>query len=207
MDDPNATPVELISFNAELIKSQVQLNWQTATEVNNYGFEIEREILKQVQNDYKWKKIGFAEGHGNSNSPKEYSFNDESPLNGLNKYRLKQIDTDGSFEYSDTVEVKIEMPAKYKLSQNYPNPFNPTTTINYSIPNAETLHATTQQVTSVQVKIYNMLGQEVATLVDKKQSPGNYEVKFDASNLNSGIYFYHLKSGEFSESKKMILLK
>ncbi|MCF6271504.1 MAG: T9SS type A sorting domain-containing protein [Melioribacteraceae bacterium] len=202
-------PVELTSFTAHFDKLNdqcVELNWRTATEVDNYGFEVQRLQDEKIEKLQDWEMLGFVEGHGNSNSPKDYSFVDANPLNGTNQYRLKQIDTDGSFEYSEILEVELDLPTKFELSQNYPNPFNPTTTIKYSIP-VETRRGVLPQATSVQLKIYNLLGQEVATLVNKKQTPGRYEVKFDASNLTSGVYIYRLVSEGFVNSKKFILLK
>jgi len=192
-------PVELVSFTASLTNSaDVVLNWQTATEVNNYGFEVERKILKQVQNDGEsWEKIGFVEGYGNSNSPKDYNFRDTNPLPGTMKYRLKQIDTDGTFEYSEIIEVEIGIPTKFALFQNYPNPFNPTTEISYSLP----------KESDVTLKVYNTLGKEVVTLVNKRQEAGKYNVTFNAENLSSGIYFYSIRTAENASVKKMILLR
>ena len=187
----NAFPVELTSFIAQLIKNKVSLNWQTATEINNYGFDIER-----ITSD-TWQKIGFVNGNGNSNSPKKYSFIDRNPTGGCNfKYRLKQIDNDGQFEYSDVVEVEI-VPIKFSLYQNYPNPFNPKTIIKFSISTAD----------KITLKIYNPLGAVVSTLIDEIKQPGNYNFTFDARYLPSGIYFYNLQSHEGSITKKMILLK
>jgi hypothetical protein len=124
-------PVELNSFTVKAKNGQVILNWRTETEVNNYGFEVERCALSaecQV-----WEKIGFINGNGNSNSVKEYSFTDKNPKGGSKyQYRLKQIDNDGHFEYSEIVEVEV-VPVKFELSQNYPNPFNPSTVISYSV--------------------------------------------------------------------------
>jgi hypothetical protein len=144
----DVVPVELVSFTAALMNSKVQLNWRTATETNNFGFEIERRINKD-----EWNNIGFVEGQGNSISPKSYSFTDASPVGGSKfQYRLKQMDTDGSFEYSDIVEVEI-VPYQYELSQNYPNPFNPNTVIEFSLP---------ENVNNVRLSIYNALGEKVA---------------------------------------------
>ncbi len=193
-------PVELISFTASVIDNSVILNWRTETETNNYGFQVERKKEKCESN---WKNIGFVEGAGNSNSPKKYSFADNVTESGRYSYRLKQIDLNGTFEYSNIVEVNIGSPDKFELMQNYPNPFNPTTTIKYTIPaigNVETLHATS-------LNVYNILGETIATLVNEKQAPGTYAVKFDASNLPSGVYFYTLQYGNFVATKKMILLK
>ena len=203
--NPTGTPlpVELSSFSAATIGSTVKLSWNTATEVNNYGFEVERKILKQVQNDKtNWENIGFVNGNGNSNSPKSYSYEDKDLTLGKYSYRLKQIDNDGQFEYSKTVAVDINGVKKFELSQNYPNPFNPITTIKYTVP---TVGA--ENLLPIQLKIYNMLGEEVAILVNTQQPAGNYEVKFDASNLTSGVYFYKIVSGKYSEIKKMILLR
>jgi len=193
-------PVELTSFSAQANSNNVELSWVTATEVNNYGFDIERKI-----DENNWEKVAFIEGHGNSNSTKYYSYNDKGIATvGKVFYRLKQLDIDGTFEYSKTIEVVIDAPNSFKLVQNYPNPFNPTTTIQYSIPNVKTLHATSQPV---QLKIYDELGKEITTLVNEQQKPGVYKVQFDASNLSSGIYYYQLKSKNFSKIKKMLLLK
>ncbi len=194
-------PVELITFQAFTANNKIELKWETATEVNNYGFEIER---AEDSNQINWEKIGFVEGNGNSNSPKQYTFVDNSVLSGKYFYRLKQIDIDGSFEYSNIIEIDLSMVTEFNLAQNYPNPFNPNTIIKYSIPQLETLHANSQQV---QLKIYDILGREIATLVNEKQSPGNYEVTFDAVGLPTGIYFYKLTAGSFTDVKKMILMK
>ncbi len=144
-----------------------------------------------------WENIGFVVGHGNSNSPKTYSFTDDSPLGGSKfQYRLKQIDTDGKYEYSDEIEVEI-IPSKFALYQNYPNPFNPSTKIKYQIP----------EVSFVTLKVYDVLGKEVAALVNEEKQAGNYEVEFNAINLPSGIYFYRLQTGNFVATKKMVLMK
>jgi hypothetical protein len=196
--------VELTTFTAIGNGSEVVLNWQTATEVNNYGFEVERCIAQISNLCHNWETIGFVEGHGNSNSPKDYSFTDTwTPLSASAiKYRLKQIDSDGKYEYSDVVEIQLESPKEYMLSQNYPNPFNPSTTIKYSIPvNLQS------EISDVKLVVYDILGKEIATLVNTKQSAGNHEVEFNASNLPSGVYIYSFQSGEFVSSKKMILIK
>ncbi|MDA3860065.1 MAG: T9SS type A sorting domain-containing protein [Melioribacteraceae bacterium] len=207
----DALPVELTSFTAKSINNSILLAWQTATEVNNYGFEIQRQNqVSSIENQDKnqsWENIGFVEGHGNSNSPRDYSFIDENPLQGITQYRLKQMDTDGGFEYSKIIEVELDVPTKFELSQNYPNPFNPTTTIQYSIPSIQIPLFGGVRGGLVTLKIYNTLGQEVATLVNEKQTPGKYEVEFNAEQLTSGIYIYRLVSGEFISSKKLLLLK
>jgi photosystem II stability/assembly factor-like uncharacterized protein len=189
-------PVELISFTATTLGNAVKLNWKTETEINNYGFEIERKILKHVQND-SWEKIGFVNGSGNSNSPKDYSFVDDKVSNGKYSYRLKQIDNDGKYEYSNVIEADYEAITKYELSQNYPNPFNPTTKISWQSP--VNSHQT--------LRVYDVLGNELATLVNEYREAGIYEINFDASNLPSGVYIYKLQVGEFIATRKMTLVK
>jgi adhesin HecA-like repeat protein len=188
------TPVELASFNAKVRNNAVQLFWKTATEVDNYGFEIQRSLDSKT-----WDKIGFVNGHGNSNSPKEYSFEDSKLSNNSSyQYRLKQVDNDGSFSYSNSVSVSIDqMPANFTLFQNYPNPFNPTTVIKYAI----------AEESFVTIKVYNIIGSEIATLVNENLSAGSYEYNFNASSLSSGAYIYKIQAGGFSETRKMILSK
>ena len=199
-----ALPVELTSFTAVILNNQIELSWQTATEINNYGFEIERKKLG-VKSE-KWEKIGFINGHGNSNSPKFYKFSDNNPSFGNINYRLKQIDFDGVFEYSDVVEISfIKLQNEITLEQNYPNPFNPTTKIVFSIPHVGDTILASQM--SVILKVYDILGNEIVTLVNENKRPGNHEVVFNASNFASGIYYYQLSSGNFIEIKKMILMK
>ena len=192
-------PVELILFSVRKYNSLIQLNWQTATEVNNYGFEIERQILKQVQNDSNsWQKIGFVQGHGNSNSPKDYSFIDQEKVAERSRsYRLKQLDADGSFHYSDVVSVNNALGKSFKLFAPYPNPFNPNTTIKFSIPAAS----------NVSLKIYDIIGNEIANLVNGRKDAGEYEVDFNAKNLPSGIYFSTLRSNGNTQTQKLILMK
>jgi hypothetical protein len=192
-----ALPVELTTFTATVTIDNIQLNWTTATEVDNYGFEILRQSAKGGQND-RWSLLGFVEGHGNSNSPKEYSFVDESVFPGLYQYRLKQIDTDGSFEYSEIIEVQFGVvPTEYVLEQNYPNPFNPSTVISYSIPTAS----------NVSVKVFDVLGNLIASLVNQNQEAGNYKINFNAGELSNGMYLYKIQAGSFIAIKKMLLIK
>ncbi len=191
-------PIELSSFTAETNGNKVNLNWSTAMEVNNYGFEVERSQKTEVgSQNFNWEKIGFVNGNGNSNSPKCYSFTDENPLAGKLQYRLKQIDNDGNNKYSQIVEASFMKPNKYELSQNYPNPFNPATTISYSIPKAG----------MVTIKIYDALGRELTELVNEEKSSGSYKVEFDGSRLSSGVYYYRIVSGSYTEIKKMVLMK
>ncbi|MBK6914159.1 MAG: T9SS type A sorting domain-containing protein [Ignavibacteriales bacterium] len=202
-------PVELTSFTATTQQNAVALNWQTATETNNSGFEIERKQVGSPQSSVSnqdWNQIAFIPGFGTTTEPKSYSFVDENLSSGKYQYRLKQIDFDGSFEYSNTVEVEINSPTEFSLGQNYPNPFNPTTKIKYTIPTV-TLSLSKGDI-YVTLKVYDILGNEVATLVNEPQQPGTYEVEFNvgqAISLSSGVYYYQLRSGGFVETKKMIL--
>jgi hypothetical protein len=183
-------PVELISFTGFNNDGILTLNWTTATETNNAGFEIEK--MKT-----SWQKIVFIPGAGTTTETRSYSFTDEEVSYGIIQYRLKQIDYDGSFEYSNIVEVEEGVPEKFSLKQNYPNPFNPSATISYSI----------SELSFVTLKVYDVLGNEIKTLVNEEKVVGNYEVEFNATRLPSGIYFYQLSAGSFIQTKKMIMLK
>ena len=192
-----ALPVELLSFTAEIAAKGVELKWNTATEINNYGFEIQRSAVSSQQSANTWSKIGFVEGNGTTNAPKSYSYTDKS-ANGKTSYRLKQIDRDGKFEYSQTVEVTVaSAPKEFALEQNYPNPFNPTTIISYQIPVSN----------HVSLKVFDMLGKEVATLVNETKETGSYSAKVDGTKLSSGIYFYKLQSGNLIAVKKLTIMK
>jgi hypothetical protein len=172
------------------------LNWLTATETNNQGFEIERASLSATPGQ-GWKKIGFVAGFGTTTEPKAYSYTDSKLEAGNYTYRLKQVDFDGTFYYSDEVNVLVELPLVYSLEQNYPNPFNPSTTIKYSIP----------EDGIVKLSVFNLLGEEVTTLVNTLQKAGRYEVVLDASGFASGVYLYRLETQNFSSIKKMLLVK
>jgi hypothetical protein len=186
-------PVELTYFTAALDGNAVQLRWRTETEVNNYGFDI----LRLAQND-EWITIGFVEGNGNTNSPRNYDFWDETIANsGKYNYRLKQIDNDGTFEYSDVIIVNVGVPNNFYLSQNYPNPFNPETRIDFTLPGKQI----------ITLKVYSILGELVEELMNEEKPAGNYSVTFDASNLPSGIYIYRLQTENYSTNRKMTLLK
>jgi len=189
----DVVPVELVSFTASVVANVVTLSWSTATELNNRGFEIEKSSEKTI-----WRTIGFREGKGTTSEPQQYSYSDllldKAPLKLY--YRLKQLDFNGSFEYSGIVEVEIA-PSEFSLAQNYPNPFNPITAISYQLP----------MNTFVTLKVYDVLGNEVATLVNEEKSAGVHEVEFNATELGSGVYFYTLKADEFLSTKKMILMK
>ncbi len=197
----NSTPVELTSFSAIIKDNNVLLNWETATETNNKGFQVERSLLvnnidENIQPNSDWKVIKFIQGNGTSSEKHQYSFQDENLTSGKYRYRLKQIDFDGSFSYSKVASIEIN-PVNYILSQNYPNPFNPSTTINFTIP----------QSGFTQLKVFASDGSEVANVVSKNLKAGTYNVSFNAKNLASGVYFYSLKSGDFNSVKKMMLLK
>lgn len=185
-------PVELTSFTAAAIGNNVTLNWSTASEINNSGFNVER---RNASSD--WNSIGFVQGNGTTTEAKQYSFVDNSVSAGNYSYRLKQIDFDGTFEYSNSVEVEVSSPAVYELAQNYPNPFNPSTTIQFSLPKSS----------NVLLKVYNLLGQEVATLLDGFREAGVHFINFDAVNLNSGLYIYKIEADGFSTARKMTLIK
>lgn len=184
-------PVELTSFAAASDKNDVILTWNTATELNNQGFEIQRKITGEFE------RVGFVEGRGTTTEAQNYLFRDKDLLSGNYTYRLKQTDFDGSFAYSDEVEIEISQPNVFYLGQNYPNPFNPSTNIKYSIPADG----------NVTLKIYDILGEEVSTLVNEFQQAGTFDVVFDGSNLSSGVYYYQLTSGELTSTKKMMLTK
>ena len=188
-------PVELSSFTASVIGSTVKLNWVTATEVNNYGFEIQKSVVGSLKTE--WNTIGFVNGNGNFNSPKSYSYEDKNVTSGKYSYYLKQIDNDGQFEYSKAIEVDLGAPKKFKLSQNYPNPFNPATTIRFNLPEAG----------NAKLTIYNLLGQEIKTIVNEFKEAGVHTVNFNASELNSGMYIYKLEAGSFIQTRKMTLVK
>jgi len=215
VNESDPLPVELTSFSAVINDNAVTLNWKTETEVNNYGFEIQRTTPRPppykgggAEGGGGWITLGFVEGHGNSNSPKEYNFID-SEINpaGIYSYRLKQIDNDGAYEFSKTIEVNFNVPIKFELSQNYPNPFNPSTTISFNLPKSGV----------ATLKVYNIMGEEIKTLVEGYKEAGIYEVEFsaiggsasggNASALASGMYLYRLSTNGFTETKKLLLLK
>ncbi|AFH48768.1 Hypothetical protein IALB_1057 [Ignavibacterium album JCM 16511] len=190
-------PVELSSFTATVTGNEVQLNWTTVTETNNKGFEVQRSVILSEERNLYWESIGFVDGKGTSTEVNHYSYNDKSLMSGKYSYRLKQIDYDGSFKYSNEIDVNIENLKTFSLEQNYPNPFNPSTKIRWQSP-----------VSSWQtLKVYDILGNEVATLVDEYREAGIYEVEFNAENLSSGIYLYKLQEGSLIDTKKMILMR
>ncbi len=187
----NTVPVELTNFAANVVDAGIELKWTTATEVNNKGFEI----LRSTDN-VNFDQIAFVDGYGTTTEVKNYSFVDANVTGGSYIYKLKQVDYNGTFEYSDAVEVTFA-PENFELSQNYPNPFNPSTTISFTVP----------ENVDVKLDVYNTIGQKVTTLVNSVKEAGKYDVKFDASELTSGIYFYVITAGDFKATRKMMLIK
>jgi hypothetical protein len=209
-DNGGALPVELTTFTARLENKQVLLQWATASETNNYGFAVERQINipgADETESAEWLDRGFAAGQGTSVQEQAYQFSDDiAELGALDRgsylqYRLKQIDLDGSFEYHQAVTVAIAtLPeTSVLLNQNYPNPFNPTTTIEFSLPGAS----------RTMLKIYNLNGREVSTLVDGILDSGTHRMTFDASALPAGTYFYTIRTAEpvTSKTRRMLLVK
>jgi hypothetical protein len=189
-----ALPVELISFTAEVVKKKyVLLKWETATEANNYGFEVERSADK-----INWIKIAFINGHGNSNSPTQYLYTDYNISSSKNYYRLKQIDADGAFTYSKEIELSIDrLGNDFVLEQNFPNPFNPTTTIGFEI----------KERGNVRLFILNTLGEEINILLNEEKEAGHHSIDFNGIELPSGVYFYQIQVGNFIDTKNMLLMK
>ena len=189
--DPTA--VEYTVFTASLNnRNNVILNWTTATEQNCKQFNITRK--KDGEN---FVTIGSADGQGSVSLPHIYKYTDNTVSSGHYSYRLEEVDFDGSLHYSNIVEIQVDMPKNFILEQNYPNPFNPSTNINYTVPNES----------YISLKIYNILGKELETLVDEKKPAGSYQIKFNASDLPSGIYFCKMQADNFVAIKKMILVK
>jgi hypothetical protein len=187
-------PVELFSFTGELLSNHnVLLEWKTASSLNNAGFEVQ----KSYKDSDEWEVIDFVKNYGDPTSLTEYSYTDYTAHRfPIVRYRLKSIDNDGSSQYSQIIEINT-LPSTFELSQNYPNPFNPTTCISYQLPIASI----------VKLKVYDILGNEVITLVDGIKDPGTHQVDFDAKNLSTGTYFYSLQTEIFFKTKKMIVLK
>ena len=194
-------PVELVSFKGRYESGKVILNWITATETNNLGFEIDRKIMQT--GDEKWITIGFREGKGTTTEVQNYQYIDNiSEFEASSfSYRLKQIDFDGTYEYSEEVLVGNLVPGTYALHQNYPNPFNPITKIYFDLPHR----------TRVLVIVYDILGNEVTTLINEEKNAGYHSIIFNTQSengvLSSGIYFYTLYADNFVQTKKMVLIK
>ena len=200
----NLTLVRLEKFYPVVSQDSVILEWETSLELDNYGFEIERSI----QDNENWENIGFVEGAGNSYDNQWYAFIDNTvnPLYNTYQYRLKQVNFKGDFRYLGELAVNViytdvidshNLPGNYKLYQNYPNPFNPTTNFEFRI----------AEFGLVTLKVYNTLGEEVATVINKELPAGNYKYQWNAGNLASGIYFYHMQAGKFTRTKKLLLMK
>ncbi|RMD48632.1 MAG: T9SS C-terminal target domain-containing protein [Ignavibacteria bacterium] len=187
-----ALPVELTNFKAIREGNYIRLLWETATEIDNYGFEVERKIVQEEE----WETIAFIPGSGNSYSPKDYNYLDKNSIEGQLQYRLKQLNTDGTFSYSKTIEIYTQ-PFKLQLINNYPNPFNPTTIIKWQtdVPGYQS------------VIVYDALGRKIKELFNGFKPVGKHKIEFDASKLAGGIYFYSLHMGGKSITKKMLLLK
>ncbi len=201
----DAVPVELTSLSGTYVNGNVLLRWTTATETNNYGFEIQR------QDEHKFTTIGFAAGKGTTADKTDYSYTDHSSTGTANKYRLKQIDLTGGVNYSDIIEVKTE-PANNTLSLDvYPNPFSSAATINYQIPRS----AAANDLCSVRLIIFDFLGRKIATLVNETKSPGAYSIDFPAiiiandrgQSLQTGIYILQLQAAGQNVVKKILLIK
>jgi hypothetical protein len=190
-------PVELASFTASANGRRIELAWSTATEVKNSGFDVERRMVDGKAKT--WQAVAFVKGHGTTNAPQSYSLRDAVNIPAKYAYRLKQIDADGKFLYTKEVEAVVALqPEDYALGANYPNPFNPTTSFRFAV----------RKAGHVAVKVFNMIGQEVATLFNETAVPDIvYDVTFDASGLASGTYFYALKTQDRFEVKKMLLLR
>jgi hypothetical protein len=189
-------PVLLASFNSSVNGRDVKLAWKTTSENGNNGFDIER------YSESKWNKVGFVKGAGNKNTPTDYSYTDAKLNSGKYKYRLKQIDFNGHYEYFNLQsDVTVGVPVKYDISQNYPNPFNPSTKIDFSIP----------YQSNVSIKLFDVAGREVKTVVNQSMTSGYYTVQMNANDLSSGAYFYRLfaegTEGQYVMTRKMMVVK
>jgi hypothetical protein len=192
MEYTDVVPVELTSFTAVISGSDVHLNWTTATETNNRGFDIERKT------SLTWETLGFVAGFGTTTEPKTYTFIDQNVSNGKYVYRLKQIDYDGTFEYSGEVELDVNtLPSEYVLFQNHPNPFNPSTSIEFAVP----------KQTQLKINVYNLMGELVSTIAEGTFESGFHQITFNAANLSTGTYIYRIESSDLTISKKMLLIK
>ena len=190
-------PVELVSFSAKFIDDKIVLQWNTASESNNFGFEIQKSNDAAI-----FKKIGFVPGIGTTTKPNSYNFIDTDISFGTCYYRLKQLDLDGSYKYSNIITIEVGVPQQFELSQNYPNPFNPETTIKYTIAKGG----------KVSLVIFDIHGREVKKLMEEHKKAGYYAMKWDGrdnngNHVSSGIYFCRMFGEEFNQTKKLILIK
>ena len=197
IEDSTTIPVELNNFTAEITGSKVILSWKTATETNNQGFFIERKNITSAEINSDWIEIGFKEEKGNSTEMNQYQFADYPLYDGTYHYRLKQLDFDGSVNYSNEIEVNLFTVKSFALYQNYPNPFNPATTISFQLPEAS----------YVTLKIYDAIGNEIETIAQGDFPAGVHEVIFDSKKLSSGIYLYRIISGMNEATRKMMVVK
>lgn len=193
----SVVPVELTSFTARAVDGNVTLNWSTATETNNHGFEVERSFEGS-----NFVAVSFVNGKGTTTEIQNYSYTDNNLMEGNYSYRLKQVDFNGQFEYSKTINVEVTAPVEFNLAQNFPNPFNPSTKITFGL----------AVDSKVKLSVYNLLGEQVAQLINGNLTAGTHNISFDASHLNSGVYFYRIDASgingqNFSSVKKMILTK
>ncbi|MBK7378534.1 MAG: T9SS type A sorting domain-containing protein [Ignavibacteriales bacterium] len=197
-EDTAYVPVELTSFLGSVKENKILLNWKTATELNNKAFEIQRSQMAVVNDQTEWVGVGFVPGFGTTTEPKSYSFIDDNLFPGKYRYRLKQIDFDGSFEYSNTIEIEVPVPIKFTLIQNYPNPFNPITKITFEIPFQ----------TEVRITLYDITGQEIKTLTNQKYEAGFHSVVINADDLSSGVYLYRMTTlSGYTAVKKLTIIK
>lgn len=192
-----ALSLELTSFVVTANRNNASILWSVATETNNFGFEIERKSMDTDRSNFQ--RVGFVEGNGTSQTARQYSYTDRNVESGIFAYRLKQIDQNGQYKYSQVIEVTMGVaPNVFELAQNYPNPFNPTTTIEFTV----------QSNGLATLKVFNAIGEQVATLFNREAEAGKYnQVEFNASNLASGIYFAKLQSGDKVQLKKMMMIK
>lgn len=203
IEPTSALPIQLASFSALPInQSAVMLEWTTISEINNYGFQMQRR--QNLVHEFQTLPNSFIPGHGTTNEPQHYSFVDSSVQVGTWQYRLKQIDLDGTVHYTEAIQINIltsvnagNIPAEFSLEQNYPNPFNPSTVIRYALP--KDVH--------IRLSLFNILGQRVQVLVDEAQQTGYHEATFNASSLGSGIYLYRIEAGSYVNTKKLVLLR
>ncbi len=196
-DSDGLLPVELSSFTHNVFQNKVSLNWATQTETDNLGFEIERSVAGA-----DFEKVGFVEGSGTTVVAQSYSFEDNSLQPGAYSYRLKQVDLDGAFDYSESIQIEITAPKNFTIAQNYPNPFNPETKIDYTLP----------ENANVSIAIYNLKGQFISQLVNGEQAPGFHSVNWNGRNdsgleVASGVYIYSISANKFRESRKLTFIR
>jgi len=190
-------PVELTAFTTENVEGDVMIKWQTATEINNSGFEIQKSEMSNINGQAEWEKVTFVDGRGTTAEVTNYTYNDKVVKPATYFYRLKQIDFDGTISYSEEIKIDVNGPTEFALMQNYPNPFNPATTIKFTLP----------VKLDIVIAVYNSIGERVAEIFKGEMEEGYHEVKFDAANLSSGVYFYRFESKQFVDVKKMLLAK